>query len=98
MAKPASLSTVYECTEGAMWVDTTKPTDIELHVQRPDLILYINVANTIWNKDVGCTWEPLIEEREGENIGKYEIQKIITDIQYQTFMAAARFLCSHLSI
>ena len=71
VAKPASLSTLYECTEGAMWVDTTIPTDLDLHARRPDLILYINATNTIWILDVACTWEPLIEEREREKIGKY---------------------------
>ena len=71
VARPALLSTVYEYTEGAMWVDTTIPTDLDLHARRPDLILYINATNTIWILDVACTWEPLIEEREGEKIGKY---------------------------
>ena len=37
--RPDTKSAVYEMALGCMWVDTTIPTDEDLHARRPDLIL-----------------------------------------------------------
>jgi len=54
---------------GCMWVDTTLPTDEDLHARRPHLILRNKHTKDILILDVARAWELLIQEQE--KIGKY---------------------------